>query len=172
MTSGHSIPVGYVRRAHGIGGDVVVRGMVADAAERFVESATLTTGESPARSFTIVEARPHKGDFLIRIESVNDKAAADALVGTQFVIETHQRRELDESEWWAEDIIGSAVVSVNGEEFGSVVDVVTGAAQDRLVVDTAEGVRFEIPFVDELVPTVEERRVIVDLPPGLVPDGE
>ncbi|MGI9667056.1 MAG: ribosome maturation factor RimM [Acidimicrobiia bacterium] len=170
--SDQHIPVGYVRRAHGIGGDVVVRGMVSDAAVRFVEGATMITGEDSSRTFTIVEARPHQGDFLVRFDRITDKSTADALVGTQFVIQPHQRRELDESEWWAEDIVGATIESVDGETIGSVVDVVAGGAQDRLVADTTEGVRFEIPFVAEIVPSVESGRVVVDLPDGLIPDSE
>lgn len=46
------------------------------------------------------------------------------------------------------------------------VDVSFGPAQDRLVIER-EGIRFEVPFVDELVPTVDlvEGFVeVVDLP--------
>ena len=50
-----------------------------------------------------------------------------------------------------------------------VAGVVTGAAQDRVVIETPDGVKGEVPFVGELVPEVdvEKRRIVVDLPEGL-----
>ncbi len=168
VTPDHHIPVGYVRRAHGIGGDVVVRGMVSDASERFVADAVLTTGEPEARSFTIDSVRIHKGDFLVSLVGVGDKRTADALVGVQFVIDPAERRTLDEDEWWAEDLIGRDVVSVDGEALGEVSEVVSGAAQDRLVVLGVGGTTFEVPFVDALVPAVHDDRIVVDLPEGLI----
>lgn len=166
-----AIPIAYVRRAHGIGGDVVVRGLVADADDRFVVGASLTTGDQDPLTFEIIDVRLHKGDYLLTLGGVSDRGAAEQLVGTQFVIDPDQRRSLDEGEWWAEDLVGCTVETEDGEQIGLVDDVVTGAAQDRLVVRTPDDQFFEVPFVDELVPRVlvDQQRVIVDLPPGLAP---
>ncbi len=164
------IPVGYVRRAHGIRGDVVVRGLVADASDRFVVDGTLTTGEVPGRSFRIVSQRMNGADYLLHLEGVESRDDAEDLVGTQFVIRRSERRDLGPEEWWVEDLVGCRVVAIDGSVVGEVVDVVVGAAQDRLVVETAGNRRGEIPFVVELVPDVDmdARRITVDLPEGLI----
>lgn len=163
------IPAGYVRRAHGIHGDVVVRGMLQDAADRFVEGALLLTNEDEPREFEIAAVRNHQGDFIVSFVGISDRNAADALKGVQFAIDRSERRELEPGEWWPEDLVGCRVVTGEGETVGRVTDVVTGAAQDRLVVETPEGATGEVPFVDELVPTVdiEGRLIVVDLPDGL-----
>jgi 16S rRNA processing protein RimM len=51
-----------------------------------------------------------------------------------------------------------------------VIDVVLGPGQDRLRVEQSDGVIFEIPFVDALVPVVdlESGRIEIDLIPGLI----
>jgi len=164
------IPVGYVRRAHGIHGDVVVRGLVADAAGRFTVDRDLTSDAASATTLRIVSQRMNGVDFLLHFEGVDSREDAEALVGTQFVIERDQRRDLDSDEWWVEDLVGCDVVDLDGQAIGRVSDVAVGAAQDRLVLETLDGTRAEIPFVGQLVPAVDmdSRRITVDLPEGLI----
>lgn len=163
------IPAGYVRRAHGVGGDVVVRGMLQDAGDRFVEGATLLTNEDEPREFEIESVRGHQGDFIVTFVEISDRDAADAMRGVQFTIDRTNRRELGSLEWWPEDLVGCDVVTVEDETVGVVADVITGSAQDRIVVETPEGARGEVPFVGALVPEVDvvNRRIVVDLPEGL-----
>jgi len=163
------IPAGYVRRAHGIGGDVVVRGMLVDAAERFVEGSVLVTNESQPRELEIQGVRAHQGDYIITFEGVGDRNGAEALKGVQFTIDRDDRRTLEPGEWWPEDLIGCEVVSVDGETVGVIGAIVTGAAQDRIVVERSDGSRGEVPFVAALVPEIDiaSGRVVVDLPGGL-----
>ena len=163
------IPAGYVRRAHGVGGDVVVRGMLQDAGDRFVEGATLVTNEDEPREFEIESVRGHQGDFIVTFVEISDREAADAMRGVQFTIDRTNRRELGSREWWPEDLVGCDVVTVEDETVGVVADVITGSAQDRIVVETPEGARGEVPFVGALVPEVDvvNRRIVVDLPEGL-----
>ncbi|MFO7699100.1 MAG: ribosome maturation factor RimM [Acidimicrobiia bacterium] len=171
MTGDHDhIPIGYVRKAHGIRGDVLVRGLVSDAAERFTDATILVTGEPQRRTFAIDAVALHQGDFIVSLEGIDTRNEAEALVGTQFVIPLSERRRLDDAEWWIEDLVGCVVVDLDGKMIGTVTDVIVGAAQDRLAVTTADGALGEIPFVDQLVPVVDiaARRIVVDLPEGLV----
>jgi len=163
------IPAGYVRRAHGIGGDVVVRGMLTDASDRFVVGATFKTDEAKARNLEIETVRGHQGDYIVGFVGFGDRNSADILRGVQITIDASDRRELGSGEWWPEDLTGCDVESVDGDAIGTVVAVVTGASQDRLVVKTIDGVTGEVPFVSELVPDVdvEKKSVVVDLPDGL-----
>lgn len=164
------IPAGYVRRAHGIHGDVVVRGTLQDSGDRFVVGAVLVTNEDAPREFEITGVRGHQGDYIITFNEVNDRSVADAMRGIQFTIDRADRRELDPGEWWPEDLGGCEVFSTDGNRIGVVASVITGDAQDRLVVETLDGAKGEIPFVSALVPKVdvENRRIVVDLPEGLL----
>jgi len=108
-------------------------------------------------------------DYLLRLEGIVTREQAETLVGVQFVIEKSERRALEQGEWWVEELVGCDVVDADGHGVGRVTDVVVGAAQDRIVVETPDGGRGEVPFVESLVPQVdmESRRIIVDLPEGL-----
>ena len=57
-----------------------------------------------------------------------------------------------------------------GAVIGEVVGLDLGAAQDRLLVRLSDGTRAEIPFVEAIVPTVDQDagRVVIDAPPGLL----
>lgn len=91
--------------------------------------------------------RGNKGSE-VAFEEVTDRPGAEAIRNLDVFV--HERRPLDEGEFWPEDLIGLEVRPGGGK----VVDVSFGPAQDRLVIEK-EGIRFEVPFVDELVPTVD-----------------
>jgi 16S rRNA processing protein RimM len=123
-------------------------------------------------SVVVIQDRPHvvrairfadKGPQ-VAFEGVVDRAAAEEIRGSD--VYTTWRRDLDEGEYWPEDLIGLKVITVDGQLLGEVVDVVLGAAQDRLVIGE-HGI--EIPLVKDLVPTVdlEEGRIVVQSLPGL-----
>ena len=152
------VPVGYVRRAHGIAGATIVRPLTDDPQGRFIVGATFLTDGDPPRSVEIAEVRPHKDGLLVRFVEVADRSASEALRGSRLTIEASQRRLLEAGEFWPDDLIGCAVV-----------EVVFGAAQERLAVETESGSRVEVPFVSDLVPTVDldRRRIVLDPPAGL-----
>ena len=116
--------------------------------------------------FVVAASRPYRDKGLaVRFEGVSDRAAAEALRGTELAIDP-SATELDEGEYWPADLIGLAAVGPDGEPLGEVVDVVYGP-QDRLVVETPDGHRAEVPFVDGLVGDPAAGRIVVDAPAGL-----
>jgi len=167
------IPIGYVRKAHGIRGDVVVRGLVEDAATRLTAGASFTTDDNERRTLTVASVGSVKDDFRISFDEITDRNDAEALKGTQLTVSASERRELSDDEWWPEDLVGCQVMGVDGGKIGIVHEVIIGAAQDRLVVIAPDGSTAEVPFVEALVPTVDiaHDQLIVDLPEGLFEDG-
>jgi 16S rRNA processing protein RimM len=163
------IPVGYVRKAHGIRGDVVVRGLADDAGDRLVVGAVFETDQTPPVTLTVSSVGMSKDDFRIGFDEVGDRNDAEHLKGVQLTIDASERRELADGEWWPEDLIGCQVMAIDGGKVGIVHEVIIGAAQDRLVVIAPDGATGEIPFVAALVPEVDitNDRIVVDLPEGL-----
>lgn len=161
------VPVGYIARAHGLRGAVVVKPLTDDPGSRFTAGASLTTDDD--RSLVIHTVADHPAGLLVGFTGIDDRSAAEALRGTQLTIAPGDRRQLGENEYWPDDLIGCSVVAASGRHVGSVVDVEFGAVQDRLVVETPDGLAGEIPLVPELVPTIDipARLVTVDLPEGI-----
>ena len=161
------VDVGYGRRAHGIGGEVVVRPQ-SDDPERWVIGATFVTDESPPRTVEATAIRPHRGDLLVRFDGIVDRDAADSLRGVVFQIPAVDRRLLGDAEFWPDDLIGATAVGPEGEPLGTVVGIEFAEAQDRLVIETADGSRVEVPFVSAIVPSVDIDAGVITVTP---PDG-
>ena len=165
------IPVGYVRRAHGLRGDLLVRSL-SDDSERFVVGAGFLTDEQPTRVLTVVEVRPHTEGVLLRFKQVSSRDRAEGMRGVTLTIGADERRRLEDDEFWPEDLEGMSVVDTSGAELGEIFSVITGGAQDRLVVATLQGGAVEVPFVAAIVTDVDiaAGRVRMDPPPGLFDD--
>lgn len=163
------IVAGYVRRAHGIRGEVIVRSL-SDDPERFAVGKVLVTDEHPPRSLEITRSRAHGDGALLEFASISDRTSAEALRGVSLTIESTERRALDDDEFWPDELVGSVVVDTAGVSLGTVADVVLGEAQDRLVVVTADGTRVDVPFVAAIVGVIDDGVIEVDPPEGLFPD--
>lgn len=147
---------------------MVVEPETDDPAHRFRPGAELSTRDG--RTLTVRSRRDRSGPLLVRFEGVDDRDAAEALRGTDLLIDPGERRELGEDEFWPDELVGLAVRDRGGALLGRVADVLEGAAQARLLVETTEGVVVEVPFVAELVPEVDPSggTVVVDPIPGLM----
>ena len=84
----------------------------------------------------------------VAFAGVVDREGAELIRGSDVFVT--QRRQLREREFWPDDLVGLEVRPGGG----AIVGVVHGPAQDRIVVER-DGVIFEVPFVDDLVPVVD-----------------
>jgi 16S rRNA processing protein RimM len=109
--------------------------------------------------------------FQIAFEGVTHREAAEEIRGS--VVAVAERRPLVDGEYWPEQLVGLVVVDEEGNELGVVESVNAGPGQDRLLVRGPEA-RFEIPFVEALVPVVDlhEGRIHIVAIPGLVEGAE
>lgn len=162
------LPAGYVRRAHGLKGSVVVRSL-SDDPDRFRVGARFATDDAEHPWLTVIAAVPHHDGLLIAFDGITGRNEAEELRGTTLLIDRAARRDLDEDEFWPEDLVGLDVVDASGSPLGEVVDVVLGAAQDRVVVKTTDGGIVEVPLVAALAPEIdlEAGTIVVDPPEGL-----
>jgi len=160
------IAVGRVGAARGVRGEVFVEPWTDAPAERFAPGAELrTTGGS----LTVAAAGLSSGKQVVRFTGIDDRAAAEALRGTELFVPAAERPALDDpDEFYDSDLVGLDVVTTGGEAIGTVLDVTHAAAAAYLVADIA-GREQLIPFVAAIVPTVDlgAGRVVVDPPEGL-----
>jgi 16S rRNA processing protein RimM len=119
------------------------------------------------RPFVVRASRRTDRGFQIAFEEVPDRDAAEAIRGSEVTVS--ERRSLAEGEYWPEQLAGLTVVDQAGNDVGVVEALSPGPGQDRHVVRGASG-RFEIPFVDALVPVVdlEGGQIEIIVIPGLI----
>lgn len=141
-----------------------------DNPQRFAAGAVVNTDDG--RQFTVERSQTRPGSLLVRFREVSDRTGAEALTGEFLFIDSAFRRQLEDDEFWPDELIGFRVRSVDGTDLGRVDDVVEGAAQYRLVVRRGS-VTFEVPFVAALVPDVDRETATVTLAdlPGLVSES-
>ncbi|MBD3646916.1 MAG: ribosome maturation factor RimM [Pseudomonadales bacterium] len=120
-----------------------------------------------------VEASRIQGKRLIaRLEGIEDRDQAAALVDREIWVDRDQLEQLAEGEFYWHQLEGLKVVSEAGEVFGEVTHLMETGANDVLVVDaTTDSIDDRqrlIPWVDnEVVSRVdlEEQRIVVNWDP-------
>ncbi len=154
---------GQVGKPHGLSGEVYVV-PISDDPHRFDEGSVLIREDDT--TLTIEASRPHNNRLLVKFEGVEDRDAAEDIRGPLYVT-PDVRRELEQDEFWMDDLVGCKVQLPDGDEVGTVLAVVPGAAQDLLEVETEAGSRL-IPIVKEIVVAVDIERMLVTIDP---PEG-
>jgi 16S rRNA processing protein RimM len=139
---------GRVGRPHGLDGSF----HVLDARPALLALPTLTLRGRPLR----VERRAGTEERpILRVEGVGDREAADALRGTDLLVERAQAPALGDEEWYAEDLEGCAVV--DGER-------ALGRVRRLLALPSCEALEVERPGEpDLLVPLVRDAVRSVDV---------
>lgn len=139
-------------------------------ADRFVVGASFAT-EPDRGPLTVRTARLHNGIQLLSFDEATDRTAAEGLRGTRLFTAA----EADDDEGFYEgDLLGLAVVSVEGDALGTVTALHSRPVQDLLEIELPGGRTAYLPFVEQIVPTVDldAGRIIADPPPGLLDLGE
>ncbi|WP_354642478.1 ribosome maturation factor RimM [Kitasatospora camelliae] len=163
--------VGKIGRAHGIKGDVSVEVRTDEPELRLGPGAVLMTDPASAGPLTVESGRVHSGRLLLRFAGVKDRNGAEALRGTLLISEVDpEERPEDPEEYYDHQLIGLDVVLADGTPVGELTEVIHLPYQDLLTVRKADGTEVLVPFVSQIVPTVdlENQRAVITPPPGLI----
>jgi len=127
--------------------------------ERSAPGSVLFAGE---RELVVRTARPHQGRVLLTFTGIEDRTAAEALLGVELTAEPLAGDvERDERAVWVHEVVGAEVLDRVGTVLGRVTAVEANPAHDLLVLD--DGALVPMVFV------VEQRDgvVVIDPPDGL-----
>ena len=166
--------VGTVVGAQGLQGELRVN-PASDFPERFTVpgSRWLRAGQdAPPVEVQLKRGRqlPGRSLFVVQFEGVNNRSAAEALVGRELLVPTADRPALGEGEFHLLDLVGlEARLQPNAPAIGTVTDLISGG-NDLLELRTTEGRTMLIPFVEAIVPEVhlQDGWLLLTPPPGLL----
>jgi 16S rRNA processing protein RimM len=147
------LEIGRIDRPHGLKGDVLVT-LSTNRTERLAVGAEFETDGGSVR---VVSVKPHQHRFIVGFDGF-DRDRAEATRGTVLRAEAID----DPDALWVHDLIGSAVVDVDGRAAGVVASVEANPASDLLVLEGE--VLVPMTFVVEQ----GEGFVVVDPPAGLL----
>jgi 16S rRNA processing protein RimM len=164
------ILVGRVAGAFGVRGEVRVTTFTADPLALLGYKTLLTKQGEPA--LTLSAGRVAKGGLVVRTPQVETREQAEAIRGRELYIPRALLPEPEEDEFYVTDLIGLAVVGVDGEPIGTIRDVRDFGAGDLIEVQPDGGASWWLPFTKEAVPEVHmaERRVVAVKPAEI--DGD
>jgi 16S rRNA processing protein RimM len=162
---GDLILIGRVARAHGLRGELRVELHFASSdALSQVDELWLSEGpEQPEKAarHAIESARAVPKAYLVKLESVSDRNAAEALRGRSVWV-ARAALPADDSEYYLVDLIGAKVVGPEGE-LGTVIEIATHPSVDALVIRTPDGRTLEQPLIDDWVKRVLVAEKLVEL---------
>ncbi len=158
--------VGRIGKAHGILGEATIEVRTDEAEDRFAIGAVLETDSHG--ELTVVSARVHNGILLLGFRGIEDRNSIETLRNELLYAEVDiQAPGIDEDDYHVLQLVGCTAYLVDGDEFGTVTDVLNLPGQDVLAIKSADG-EVLIPFVRQLVPVVDikAKRMTV-IPPDI-----
>jgi|GEM_PF-40995 16S rRNA processing protein RimM len=169
------VAVARVAKAHGIRGELCMDSH-ADSPLLFAAGATLYLappagkGQARPRPYVIRSARDNNGRFILALEGVADRNAAEALRGAEVLIPEADLPPPDEGEEYLHKLLGAHVFLADDTEVGVFTAILDTPGQLTWVMTAKGGAEILFPAVPEFILGLdaEAGRIHIDPPPGLL----
>jgi 16S rRNA processing protein RimM len=164
---------GKLVNTHGIKGEVKILSQTDFPDIRFAPGSLLSLHDPQASVRLPVEvaaSREHKGMYIVRLKGYNNINEVEKYKGWTVHVSGADLVDLEEGEYYYHEIIGCRVVTDDGEELGTISEILSPGANDVWVVDRPKGKQLLLPVIDEVLldVDVQEKRVTVRLMEGLI----
>ena len=175
--------VARVLRAHGTQGELACE-IITEFPQRFgrTKRVFLVPPRGPTRLEPLAGVQPkpyavtsarlsqHRGfpEVILKLEGMTDRDAAEEYRGWLVQVPESESWRLPRGRFYWHQIIGLRVVTVEGEQLGSVSDILETGANDVYVVKGTSGERL-IPAIKQVIVEIAPERgeMVVSLIPGL-----
>jgi len=169
-------PVGRVVGFVGLAGSMKLRPSSNNPALLLdIKTVQVACADGSIKEAQVKEIHLHRRMLLLKLEGHADRNSVEQYVDCHISTTRQQLRDLDENEWWVDDLKGLEVFTTRGVLVGTISDIV-GANAELLEITKIDSPGQEpvlVPFVQSLVPTVDlkaGRVEVVDLPGLLDPE--
>lgn len=165
--------VGKIVNTHGIRGEVRVVSITDFAEERYKKGNKLyifKEKSSEPMEVTIASHRSHKSFDLLTFEGFTNINQVEPLKGSVAKIPESQLGSLEEDEFYFHEIIGCKVETAEGEEIGTVKEILTPGANDVWVVQRSRKKDVLIPYIEQIVKEVDikAQKIVISPMEGLL----
>jgi len=160
FTGKSMITIGKIVKAQGIKGEVKVLSMTRDASYfNLLKSVNVDGINYPLKTIRVA------GDFVyLLLDGVTDRNTAENFRDKEIRIEKDQAKPLDADEYYISDLIGLKVITTDGEEIGTLTEVISTGATDVFVVKGANRKSTLFPHLTRVVVEINVggKRITVD----------
>jgi 16S rRNA processing protein RimM len=165
--------VGKVVNTHGIRGELKIYSTTDFPEERFRKGNSLLLYHPSLPGpiqVTVEAARPHKNTYIIKFkefQSIND---VEKFKNGLLKIAGSERTDLEEDEFYYDEIIGCDVWTDEGNRLGKVTEILETGANDVWVIKPENGRDILLPYIDDCILQVDikEKKVIAHIIEGLI----
>lgn len=164
------LAIGRVIRAHGVKGEVSV-GVLTDFPERFETTEWIYLGdEFEATAYRLEKHRWHKKNVLLTLAGITDRNQAEQLKGQLVQVPLEEAMPLPEGSYYLYQLIGLRVITTDGNNLGSMVDIIETGANNVYVVKKDGQPEILLPAIPDVVKSIdiEQGQMVVDLIDGLI----
>ena len=166
------VRVGLITKPRGLAGELWVQPLTDDPGRfRHLGEVFIEGPDAPKRGAgaavsrgRIESAAVHRGRAIVKIEGCDDADAARAYRGCYISVTQDQLVKLPKDSYFIFDLVGCAVYGVDGQEAGTVTDVLSTGSNDVYVVSPGSGRRDGQKPADILVPALKSVVKEVDIP--------
>lgn len=164
--------VGKIVNTHGIRGEVRVLASTDFPEQRFQKGNELALfdGDQQVTKVTIANHRIHKNfDLLtfVGMPTINDVEKYRDMV---LKVDKSQLNELNDHEFYYHEILGCQVVTTEGATLGKVTEILATGANDVWEVTPEKGKKNYIPYIEDVVKSVdiESKTITIEVMEGLL----
>ncbi|MGN0334857.1 MAG: ribosome maturation factor RimM [Lachnospiraceae bacterium] len=162
--------VGVISSTHGVRGEVKVY-PTTDDPERFkkLKKVLLDTGREYLE-LEISGVKFFKNQVILKFKGVDNINDIEKYKGKDLLIRREDAVELEENENYVADLIDLRVVTEDGQELGTLTEVMETGANDVYVVTSKDGKEILLPAIRDCILDVDldEEVMTVHLMPGLL----
>ena len=162
--------VGVISSTHGVRGEVTVFPTTEDA-RRFKKLKTVILDIRPEPVLLNIEnVKFFKNMVILKFKEFNNINEVEKYKGRDLLIRRDQAVKLGPDENFIIDLVGLSVVTDEGEDFGTLKDVMKTGANDVYVIEGKDGKEYLFPAIKQCVLNVdlEAQTITVHIMDGLL----
>jgi 16S rRNA processing protein RimM len=163
------LQVGVITSTHGIRGEVKVFPTTDDAARfKKLKNVILDDGRQKI-DMEIATVKFFKNMVIVKFKGIDNINDVEKYRKARLLVTRENAVPLEENEYYIADLIGLSAVSDEGEELGSVTDVLQTGANDVYVITTPDKKEILVPAIRDCILQVdlEKQEMRIHLLPGL-----
>ena len=146
----------------GIKGEMKVSIVTSSKEERFSKGNTLYMKKPQGyEEVKVSSARFHKGNALITLNDIYDINQIGGFLGRELYVDRLLLDDLEENEYYCDDLIGLKAYDENKMYLGVVNDIIELTSSDVLEIIDDMGKKTLVPFVDDLIKEIKDDIIIV-----------
>jgi 16S rRNA processing protein RimM len=163
------LQVGVITSTHGIRGEVKVFPTTDDAARfKKLKNVILDDGRQKI-DMEIASVKFFKNMVIVKFKGIDNINDVEKYRKARLLVTRENAVPLEENEYYIADLIGLSAISDEGENLGTVTDVMQTGANDVYVITTPEKKEILVPAIRDCILQVdlEKQEIQIHLLPGL-----